>query len=306
MKSAVPLSMLAAVAAAKTGILLPLYEYPTGDTATADWNAAIAAATAHPDLNFYVIMNDNSGPPYSPNPPEAIVDFAAFLGSWNALSNVKLIGYIATGYGDKSTSDVEAAVDQYAAWTTAEGWTAGVEYYIQMDGIFFDEIDTSTSQLTRNTDIVQYAKSKFNGPVMLNPGTTVQSGSESLFDVADAILDIEACYTSSVGRIDFNGYACDPTTSGYSAFTPSSLDKLGTNATRLARSAVVVHDFYDSWSPYEPASEATLQTDIEAIVAKGIHSFYIAQLGYNTNFTGAEPASVTTVAKLAAEAQGLS
>lgn len=306
MKSIASLLALAAVAAAKTGILLPLYEYPSGDAAVADWDACVAAATAHPDLDFYVIMDNNSGPPYSPNPPDAIKDFAAYLGEFNALPNVKLIGYIATGYGDASTALVESYVDQYVAWTTAEGWTTGVSYDIHMDGIFFDEIDTSTSQLTHNTDITKYAKTKFSGPIVLNPGTTVASGSESLFDVADVILDMEACYTSSVGRIDFNGYACDPSVSGFEAFTPSMLDNLGTNSTRVAKSAIVLHDFYDSWSPYVTASEATLETDIEAIIAKGVHSFYISQWGYNTNFTGAEPASVGTVSSLAASIQGLS
>ncbi|KAI1383974.1 spherulin 4-like cell surface [Hypoxylon trugodes] len=300
--SILSLSALVASAAAKPGIILPLYEYPSGDVATADWNGAIAAATAHPDVDFYVIVNDNSGPPYTPNPPDAIKDFASFLGVWNALSNVKLIGYIATSYGGKSDSDVEAAVDQYTAWTTAEGWTAGTSYDIHVDGIFFDEIDTSTSQLSHNTAITKYAKSKFAGPVVLNPGTFVQSGSESLFDVADAIVDIEACYTHSVGRVDFNGYACDPSTDGYTAFTPALLDKLGTDQTQLSKSSVIVHDFYESWSPYQPASQDTLQTDIQAMVAKGIHSLYVAQLGYNANFTGAEPASITTVAKLLAAA----
>lgn len=307
MKAIISLAALAATALAKTGIMLPLYEYPYGDAATTDWNAVIAAVAAHPQLDFYIIVNDNSGPPYDPNPPAAIKDYAPFLGSLNSYSNVKLIGYIATSYGGKTDSVVEAAVDQYVAWTTAEGWS-GASFDIHLDGIFFDEIDTATSQLEHNKAITQYAKTKFatqGGPIVLNPGTLVQSGSESLFDVADVILDIEACYTTSVGRVDFNGYACDPTVSGFSQFTPATLDKLGTNSTRVGKSSVVVHDFYDQWNPYTPASAATLETYIDAIVSKGVHSFYIAQLGYNSNFTS-EPASITTVARLAAEAQGLS
>ncbi|KAK9424485.1 hypothetical protein SUNI508_13586 [Seiridium unicorne] len=306
MKSFVASAALVAVASATTGIMLPLYEYPFGDAATADWDAVVAAVAAYPQLPFYVIMNDNSGPPYSPNPPDAIKDYAPYLGSLNSYSNVKLVGYIATSYGAKSVGDVEAAVDQYAAWTTAEGWTAGVSYDIHIDGIFFDEIDTAPSQLAHNTEISQYAKTKFateGGPIVLNPGTIVQDGSESLFDVADVILDIEACYTHAAGRVDFNGYACDPSAEGYTAFTPASLDQLGTNVTQLAKSSVVIHDFYDSWSPYEPASEETLQADVDAIIGKGVHSFYIAQLGYLGNFTAA-PASITNVASLAAAAQG--
>ncbi|KAI1762434.1 spherulin 4-like cell surface [Hypoxylon sp. FL1150] len=304
MYSLLSFAALVAAAAANTGILLPLYEYPSGDAGIADWNAAIAAAAAHPDVPFYVIINDNNGPPYSPNPPTEITDFAPFLGAFNALSNAKLIGYIATSYGGKSDSDVETAVDQYAAWTTAAG-SNSTTYDIHIDGIFFDEINTVTSQLTHNTAITQYAKSKFTGPVVLNPGTFVESGSESLFDVADAILDIEACYTHSTGRLDYGGYACDNSSSDYVAFTPALLDQIGTNLTHLNKSAVVVHDFYETWLPYQAASKCTLQTDIKAIVAKGLHSLYFAQLGYNSNFTGAEPASITTVTQLLASALGV-
>ncbi|KAI1871661.1 hypothetical protein JX265_005647 [Neoarthrinium moseri] len=308
MRSVLLAAALVAAAYAKTGIMLPLYEYPFGDAATVDWDAVVSAAAAHPQLDFYIIINDNSGPPYSPNPPAAIKDFAPYLGSLNSHDNVKLIGYIATGYGKKTATEVEAAVDQYTEWATAEGWAAGVSHDIHMDGIFFDEIDTAPSQLDHNTQISQYAKTKFaasGGPVVLNPGTFVQSGSESLFDAADVILDIEACYTNSSGRMDFNGYACDPSASGFSAFTPATLEKLGSNPTYVSKSSVVVHDFYESWNPYEPASEATLQTHVNAIIAKGVHSFYISQLGYLGNFT-AEPASISNVAKLAAAAQGLS
>ncbi|KAH6653294.1 spherulin 4-like cell surface [Truncatella angustata] len=299
------IATFAAAAFASTGILLPLYEYPYGDAAIADWDAVVAAAVAYPKLDFHVIVNINSGPSYDPNPPAGIKDFAPYLGSLNAHGNVKLIGYIATKYGSKSTSEVQAAVDQYSAWTTAEAWT-GTSYDIHLDGIFFDEIDTTTGQLEHNTQISRYAKSKFadkGGPIVLNPGTFVRNGSESLFDVADAVLEIEACYTRSAGRPDWDGYACDPSKSGYFPFTPGTLEKLGTNATRVARSSVVVHDFYNSWSPYTPVSEQMLQTYVDAVVAKGVHSFYLAQLGYLGNFT-AEPASITTVARLAAAAQG--
>ncbi|XXG96676.1 hypothetical protein Hte_002966 [Hypoxylon texense] len=169
--------------AAKTGIILPLYKYLTGDVTTADWNGAIAAATAYPDVDFYVIVNDNSGSPYTPNPPDAIKDFASFLGAW-------------TSTGTRATRP--------------------------------------------------------------RPGSRPSR---------------PRCSTGSAR-----------TRRG----SPSRPSSCTTSTTR--------------WSPYEPASEDTLRTDIAAMVAKGLHSLYVAQLGYNANFTGAEPASVTTVARLVAAA----
>lgn len=42
-----------------TSILLPLYEWPTDNTT---WSPVFEAATAHPHINFKVIVNPNTGP----------------------------------------------------------------------------------------------------------------------------------------------------------------------------------------------------------------------------------------------------
>lgn len=42
-----------------TSILLPLYEWPTDNTT---WSPVFEAATAHPHINFKVIVNPDTGP----------------------------------------------------------------------------------------------------------------------------------------------------------------------------------------------------------------------------------------------------
>ncbi|CAK7212309.1 hypothetical protein SBRCBS47491_001419 [Sporothrix bragantina] len=303
-----PAAPTVAASTTPVGLLVPLYEYPTGTTATADWQALIDAIDAHPQLPFYVIVNDGNGPPYSPNPPSSMPDWAQWIDLINARSNAKTIGYIYTSASARDYATLTSAVDQYAAWTTTAGFTNNASAYdIHIDGIFFDEIDTQPSKLSNNVALTTYAKTAFagrGGPVVLNPGTLVQAGSESLFDLADSILQIETCYAKSSEATDPGNVLRCPA-GGYTPFTTATPATLGTNATRSAKSSIVVHDFYEQWSPFEAASAASLQAGIDAVVNQGVHSFYFTTYGYTTNFTSA-PASITDVAAYAAQIQNLS
>lgn len=288
------------------GLLVPLYEYPSGTVATADWIALIAAVDAHPQLPFYVVVNDGNGPPYSPNPPASMPDWAQWIDALNSRANAKTIGYVYTSQSMRSYTDLTAAVDQYATWTTSAGFTTNASRYdIHIDGIFFDEIDTVPTKLSNNTQLTTYAKTKFaerGGPIVLNPGSLVQAGSESLFDLADSILQIETCYTKTEGATDPGPVLrCS---GDYTPFTPALAATVG-NATQSAKSSIVVHDFYETWSPFVAASLSTLQTDIAAVIKQGVHSFYFTTYGYTTNFTSS-PASISQVAAYAAQLQGLS
>lgn len=296
---------LLGTAAAAVDILLPLYIYPINDIqkpydGTVDWQAAIAAIDAHPDLTFNVIINPNSGPPFAFEDGIKI-DWAQWIGQINNRPNTVTLGYISTlGTVQAQPQDiavVKQGVDTYAAWDKTNGWD-GNSWDIHMDGIFFDEVNTAPAQLQYYTDITNYAKSA-TGVVVLNPGVAVNPASSSLYTVADAILSLETCYTADP---DAPQDRCPRNT--YTPFTPASLSTLPTDAAQRAKSAVLVHDFYDDWQPYQPAPVATLQADINAIVAQGVHSLYITQWGYNESFTR-EPASVKTVSNLLALAQGL-
>ncbi|KAK5654224.1 hypothetical protein OQA88_7399 [Cercophora sp. LCS_1] len=296
-------SLLASLPAASAivGLILPIYIYPT--TGPQDWAAVTQAAASHPQLPFYIIVNNNGGAPYTQNPPPNIIDWADPLGSLTAKPNVRTIGYIATTFGNRPISEVKAGIDQYLLWSTQQGWSGNTNN-ISIAGIFFDEIDTSPSKLAYNTEIATYAKTQFaarSGPVVLNPGVHVQAGSESLWDVADAIMNIETCYTSVQGATDPGGVVRCPT-GRYTPFTPAFLGTIP--AGKEGKSSVVVHDYYESWEPYVPASLATVEAHVNAIVNKGVHSLYLTQFGYTADFT-VDPASVGRVAGYAAAAQGL-
>ena len=76
-----------------------------------------------------------------------------------------LIGYVRTGYNERSLDEIRTDVESYASWKEieVEGGMAGV------DGVFFDETSDSTSE--RLEDCQKFAVESFgNKCVKVKPG----------------------------------------------------------------------------------------------------------------------------------------
>jgi hypothetical protein len=98
------------------------------------------------------IMNPYNGPTSSviPEYTEAVTQLQS--------AGVKVIGYVYTSYGARSTSDVTTDIDTYYAQYT-------------IDGIFFDEVSDQVSDVPYYQDISSYVYNISAGDtVVLNPG----------------------------------------------------------------------------------------------------------------------------------------
>lgn len=104
--------------------LVPAYFYPTW-WAGSPWDDLNAAAARIP---VEAIMNPASGPGASPNS-----DYQFAVGELQAAGG-KVIGYVATGYGSRSSEAVLADVASYLAW-------------YGVDGIFLDEMGNQNGNL---------------------------------------------------------------------------------------------------------------------------------------------------------------
>jgi hypothetical protein len=82
----------------------------------------------HPSLDFQVIINPSSGPGQSGSQPEPQYTLCIEQLK-NAGSNVNLIGYVSTNYGDRDQAEISADIQTYAGWDDA----------YKLNGIFFDE-----------------------------------------------------------------------------------------------------------------------------------------------------------------------
>ena len=102
----------------------------------------------NPSVPFYVIVNPDSGPGGASQPD---ANYQGCVPQLKSFSNAKLVGYVPTGYGDRSQSDVDSDVSTYAGWDVA----------YSLDGIFFDEVSTDEDVLAKYTAYASTAKSSF-------------------------------------------------------------------------------------------------------------------------------------------------
>lgn len=173
--------MLLARAALASGIIFPLYIYP-GDNCAA-WTSAISAATTHPNLPFYFIVNPNSGPGGINTQPDANYQACVPKLRPAANPNVKILGYVRTNYGATPQSDVQAEVKTYAGWGSAYRPT----------GIFYDEVLATSDAQSLYSAYTSYAKAQIsNAFVSLNPGTSAAAG---FYTFADQILTAEKYFS---------------------------------------------------------------------------------------------------------------
>ena len=128
-------------------ILMPAYCYPTIGTFWADLEAASSS------VELAVIVNPNSGPGASVDP-----NYVAAVNGIHAAGG-RVYGYVATNYGARNQTTVKGEVDRY-------------EDFYSIDGIFFDEMSTSTSKVSYYADLYGYVKGKsLDYEVIGNPGT---------------------------------------------------------------------------------------------------------------------------------------
>jgi hypothetical protein len=81
------------------------------------------------DVNYTIIVNPDSGPGNTSLPNE---DYLPAIQRLNAFPNTRTVGYVRTGYGNRSLDDVLQDITTYSGWANS---TQGIE----MHGIFFDE-----------------------------------------------------------------------------------------------------------------------------------------------------------------------
>lgn len=96
----------------KPFVLVPLYIYPFPTA----WDPLYVAADSHPELDFFVVVNPNSGPGSDILPDANYIEALARL---TAAPNVKVIGYVHCSYGKRLLDELVAEVSAYRGWTHA-------------------------------------------------------------------------------------------------------------------------------------------------------------------------------------------
>jgi hypothetical protein len=169
----------------KQHIAIPMYIYPTWWVGS-DWDRL-----SNPAVNF-VIMNPSSGPGTSSNSDyvQQVTWIKNGTGPQGGASlGIRIVGYVDTNYTARTLADVELDIDRYYSW-------------YGVDGIFFDRVSTSPSDIAYYQTLYAYVKAKPNtGFVILNPGTQTD---ESYMSASDVVVNFEGSYATYSGAYPAN------------------------------------------------------------------------------------------------------
>ena len=149
--------------ASPSGTIVPLYTDPDHSS----WAALVAAKAAHPTVGIIAVINPNSGPGSS-----AQADYTAGIAKLIA-ANIRVIGYVGTGYTAKTPAAVKAEMDRWKM------------YYPTLQGIFFDEQSNKAEHVAYYRDLSQYAKARGLSYTVGNPGSDT---AESFVGAMDMML----------------------------------------------------------------------------------------------------------------------
>jgi hypothetical protein len=168
-----------------SAVIFPLYIYP--GTNCAAWTSLISSISAHNTIQFLIIINPDSGPGAVNSQPDTNYQACiAQLFTTGAASgnNVKILGYVATGFGDRAVSAVNADIDTYMGWTST----------YRPQGIFFDQAATAAASLANYQTFSARVKTDLGSTayVVLNPGTAPVS--TGYFSIANLVVTFEGNY----------------------------------------------------------------------------------------------------------------
>lgn len=266
MKSLLTSAALANLASA-TGILLPLYVYPSAEwnDGAANWKPVVAAANAHTSIDWTVVINPYNGPGTTGKPGNDDVNTISGVSQLNALSNVNTVGYVRTNYAAASMAELQANITNYA------GWAAYAAADISIHGIFFDE--STTADYDYLNEAVTFARGAFDEEIttICNFGVAATA---KFYAICDVVVGFESCLNCE-GLPQYKGATT------LQANFPSGYEDQG---------AVIVNHFTGTDYAGKTATADLLTSYAEVVVEEGIGYMYFCSADYNDITTG--PATV--------------
>jgi len=231
-----------------TGILLPMYVYPSSVYTNTAYNQVIDLKNQYSEVPLYVILNPANG-------AGTVTDgnYAAAIQRLKGAGAI-VLGYIATGYTASSTSEMQSEIDD---WIT---------YYPDIDGIFMDEMDNTNDEATLSyyQTLTRYVHGKGLYPSIGNPGAGV-AGNFFASSTADLIVTYEnSSYPDEAtlkGDFD-NGYA-DYNKNQRAALAYNSSEFYSASTTLLKKYNGLIYVTDDTlpnpWDTVSPYLEETFQ-----------------------------------------------
>ncbi len=185
-----------------TGLIVPLYTYPTSPT----WQALIQERIKNPGVQIIAIINPYNGPiiPGGPNPDP---NYVVGINSLRA-AGIIVVGYVFTHYAQSSAASVESNIYSYSKM-------------YNVSGIFFDEVSNAQVNVPYYSSLVAYTSTLGMKITVGNPGTSAPSD-YSVFDVlviyenqGQPLISTLAPYSQSREKFAFISFSVSPLNETY-------------------------------------------------------------------------------------------
>jgi hypothetical protein len=279
-----------------TGILLPLYLYPSAvyNDGAANWKPVFNAVTANPSVNWRVVINPHNGPGLSGLPGDNDINYINGTAQFNALPHVHTIGYVRTLNGEAPLSEVEANITTWATWNNYTSRN------ISIHGIFFDEaIEPSGisngANLAYLTNATTFARKAFGTKPIVTICNFGAKPDPRYYAVCDEIIVFESCLDNNAGSS-----VCTTAPFPPQYENQTTINANIPNTAYASQSAIVVHDFVGTTYNSQPANIATLDSYVHTLKADAVGWAYFCSGGYSSVTTG--PVTVGVLASAVAGA----
>src|SRR5438309_3425645 len=193
-----------------SGVVIPLYTYPTDGS----WSASLQAKKAHPNVPIIAVINPSNGPGGSSdsNYVQGVKNFQA--------AGVIVLGYVATGYASHVISSLESQIGSYKNWYS-------------VSGIFFDEMSNVQGNENYYSTLNTYVKSLGMTMTMGNPGTSMPN---SYIGTLDSLCIFEQSGLPTLSYL-----------SSYSGHPKSNFAYIGLSVSPLSTSYETSSSSYVQW-----------------------------------------------------------
>jgi hypothetical protein len=180
----------------RTGLLVPMYIYPTDVHKNAAYNNLIDLKRRFETVSMWVIINPASGPG-----ERVDANYTKAIDRLRGAGCV-VLGYVSTSYGKRSEADVRKDIDKW------------LKMYPRTQGIFFDEMvyEDTEKGAKHQASLNKYARESGFWPTVANPGAETP-GRYFAAEAADVIVVHEANTWPKEDRLKgdyFGGYSDHP------------------------------------------------------------------------------------------------
>ena len=183
-----------------TGIVIPLYTYPTDGS----WTTVINTHNSYPTVPLIVIAD----PTTSGAGSSSDSNFVTGIKNMQA-AGITVIGYVDTVYAGRSLSSAKSDIANWWNW-------------YRVNGIFFDEMSNFGGDENYYSTLTAYAKSLGMTHTMGNPGTTIPT---SYIGTVDIICEYESAGLPSLSLLQSIQSGFSKSNFAYLAYSVSTLSK---------------------------------------------------------------------------------